>query len=140
MSRRQTPLAILKRLSEASLQLFDSQPTLASRVEAWARQKVNCNDAGELCDRAGIAKLISNQQVVQLLAAALTTLLKGLAAARAGTTLNGLSNNQVMAFAAVGDALSLILQACNKIWVEDRSSNDKQELQKVAQQVAESGA
>jgi hypothetical protein len=136
-SGQQGPLATLKRLSTAGLALFENQPTLSSTVEAWVTQKLERNDAGELRHQTGIATLISNQQVVQLLAAALTTLLKGMAAATASASF---TQHQMNAFRDLVGSLSLIMQACTDIWVESRSSRDKQERQKVAQQMAQSSA
>jgi hypothetical protein len=136
VSGQQGPLAVLKRLSQAGLELFESQPTLSSTVEAWVTQKLERNDDGDFLDQAGTATLISNQQVVQLLAAALTTLLNGMAAGTAGSFL---TDNQMNAFRDLGASLSRIMQACKEIWVEERSRKDKQERQKVAQQVAASG-
>jgi hypothetical protein len=86
MSVQQGPLALLKRLSEAGLQLLDSQPTLASTVEAWVRQKFQSKDDGGTSGSAGIATLISEPQVVHLLAAALTRLLKDMTAASTSIT------------------------------------------------------
>jgi spore cortex formation protein SpoVR/YcgB (stage V sporulation) len=74
---------------------------------------------------------------VQLLAAAVTTLLNGMAAATAGTFL---TERLLDACHALGSSLLVILQACKEIWVEGRSSKDNQERQKLEQQVAESGA
>jgi hypothetical protein len=144
MSGQQEPLDILKQLSEAGLDIFDSQPILSSTVEAWVTKNVERNEAGAIRDQAGVATLISNQQVVQLLAAAVTTLLNGMAAATAGAFL---TEHQMDAFHALGSSLSVILQACKEIWVEVRTPHSKdnivlvnKERQKVEQQVAESGA
>jgi hypothetical protein len=136
-SGQQGPLATLKRLSTAGMALFENQPTLSSTVEAWVTQKLERNEDGDLRHQTGVATLISNQQVVQLLAAALTTLLKGMAEATASA---GLTQHQTNAFRDLVGSLSLIMQACTEIWVESRSSRDKQERQKAAQQLANTGA
>jgi hypothetical protein len=133
MSGQQAPLAVLKRLSKAGLGLFDSQPRFSSTVEAWVKQQLERNDAGEYRDKAGIAALISNQKVVQLLAAAVTTLLRGMAA----TTAGAITQRRLDAFRDLGESLSLIMEACKEVWTQDRS---KQERQKVMQQVVKSGA
>jgi hypothetical protein len=129
-------LAPLKRLSEARLELFDSQPALASTVEAWLSKKLEKNNASKLLDAAGVAELISKQQVLQLLSAALTTLLKGLAATKADECFQ---ENQINAFQQLGCSLSFGMSACREIWDEDRSSRDKQERQKAALQLAKPG-
>jgi hypothetical protein len=43
MSGQQGSLDILQQLSEAGLELFDSQPTLSSTVGAWVSNKVERN-------------------------------------------------------------------------------------------------
>ncbi|WIA17012.1 hypothetical protein OEZ85_013922 [Tetradesmus obliquus] len=88
-------LAALKRLSEADLELFDSQPALCSTVEAWLQKRLEHDESNKICDVAGVSSLISDQQVVQLLSAAVTTLLKGLAV---GTADSYFPENQMNAF------------------------------------------
>jgi hypothetical protein len=133
---QQQALYALKRLSEASLELFDSEPALSNTVAAWLKQRLDHEGDGSRREQAGVAALISDQQVVQQLSAAVTTLLKGLAAATADAYV---PVSQMDALQELGCTLSLCLSACNKLWVEDRSSRDMQERQKAALQVAKPG-
>jgi hypothetical protein len=115
MAVQQRPLAMLEQLSEAELELFASQPTFSSTVEAWVKERMDRKvDAGKLRDQEGVATLISNQRVVQLLAAALTTLLDGIAAGAF------LTPHQMNAFRCLANSLAVVMQACTDIWVEDK--------------------
>lgn len=115
-------LAALKRLSEADLELFNSQPALCSTVEAWLQKRLEHDESNKLRDVAGVSSLISDQQVVQLLSAAVSTLLKGLAA---GTADSYVPEKQMKAFQQLGSGLSFCMSACREIWPEGRSSSDK---------------
>ncbi|WIA32721.1 hypothetical protein OEZ86_005907 [Tetradesmus obliquus] len=146
VNREQEALATLRRLSKASLELFDSQPELSSTVIIWLNQRLKRDDASELCDEAGVASLISNQQVVQLLSAALTTLVNGFAEATADVCL---PQNRLLAFQDLCSSFHLCITACTEIWAEasssssggsgSSSSRDQQERQKAALQAAKPG-
>lgn len=85
-----------------------------------AKKRLEHDESNKLRDVGGVSSLISDQQVVQLLSAAVSTLLKGLAA---GTADSYFPENQMKAFQQLGSGLSFCMSACREIWPEGRSSS-----------------